>query len=71
MEMSEDSGDLVIGTMYLLVGSAVGCSRNVVNVGRIVLQEPCPFFSYIPYQSFWKCSGSSRWSVWYGRCGCC
>lgn len=34
MEMSEDSGDLVIGTMDLLVGSAVGCSRNVVNVGH-------------------------------------
>ena len=32
MEMSEGSGDLVIRTMDWTVGSAFGCSRNVVNV---------------------------------------
>jgi hypothetical protein len=32
MEMSEDSGDLVIRAMDWTVGSAFGCSRNVVNV---------------------------------------
>jgi hypothetical protein len=31
-EISEDSGDLVIRTVDWAVVSAIGCSRNVVNV---------------------------------------
>ena len=45
MEMSEHSGDVVIRTMDWFAGSVIGCFRNFVNVGRIVLQKLHPLLS--------------------------